>query len=205
MLLWFEIVGWAAAIIVIAALSVRQIVLRRVLLTAACLFVLLYALMTQQWPIAVIAVALGAYNGLRLRRELAPEPSDEIAAVPIDQQAPFLDDFLRANLIDIQRTQPAFTLETEAPFVRLITRRGLPAGVFLGRPEGTELNVVLDYVTPRYRDSRAGRWLMGDGKTTFTDAGFTRLVVLPATYEHQSYLEGLGFHPEGTRLVFDLD
>lgn len=205
MLMWFEIVGWAAAIIVLAALSVRQIVLRRVLLTAACAFMLLYAVVTQQWPVAVIAAALGGYNGLRLHRELTPEPSDEIAAVPIDQHAPFLDDFLRANLSDIQHSQPAFTLETEAPFVRLITRRGLPAGVFLGRPEGAELHVILDYVTPRYRDSRAGRWLMGEGKTTFTDAGFKRLVVVPTTYEHQSYLEGLGFHPEGARLVYDLD
>ena len=74
----------------------------------------------------------------------------------------------------------------------------------MGRPEGQELTIVLDYVTPRYRDSRQGRWLYGDGKATFTDAGFKRLLASTRTYEHQTYLEGLGFRPEGAWLVKSL-
>lgn len=204
MLDWYEIVGWAAAVLVIAALTVRSIVLRRILLTAAAAFMIVYAIITHHWPVAVIALAVGVSNALGLRGEVAPRPTSEVAAVPIEPHAPFLEDFLRANLADIQRSQPDFTLDADAPFVRIVTRHGLPAGVFMGRPEGQELNVVLDYVTPRFRDSRSGRWLLGEGKSTFTDAGFTRLVVSPATYEHQSYLETLGYHPEGSRFVKEL-
>ena len=94
--------------------------------------------------------------------------------------------------------------DADAPFVRLITRHGFPAGIVMGRPEGQELTIVLDYVTPRYRDSRQGRWLYGDGKATFTDAGFKRLLASTRTHEHQTYLEGLGFRPEGAWLVKSL-
>ncbi len=203
MLMWYEIVGWAAAVVVVVALTVPSIVVRRILLIAAAAFMLVYATMVLHWPVAAIALAVAVSNALGLRRDLTTTASD-IAAVPIEPHAPFLEDFLRANLPEIHRSQPEFSQAEDAPFVRLITRHGLPAGVFLGRPEGSELHVVLDYVTPRYRDSRSGRWLFGQGKDTFTSAGFKRLVASPTTYEHQSYLEGLGFVPEGNRMVKEL-
>jgi hypothetical protein len=163
------------------------------------------------WPAVlvglIVGIVLGAIVGSRLhqgRPHPAARSAQEISALAIEPHHPFLVDFLRANLADIQRSQPDFILEEVPPLARLIMRQGLPAGVFLGEPQGQELTMVLDYVTPGFRDSKSGRWLFGDGRATFTDAGFKRLVASPTTYEHRTYLETLGFHPEGSRFVREL-
>ena len=204
---WVEGLGYLASVLCVIALGMRQVVrLRTISFVGGVVFVV-YGLLISSWPVVLTNGAIALLNVWRLWQELRPtEPGEasEIAAVPIEAHHPFLDDFLRTHLSDIQRSQPEFTLDAEPEFARIITRHGLPAGIFLGRPQGTELDVVLDYVTPRYRDSRSGRWLFGDGRTTFTAAGFRRLVASPTTYEHRSYLEALGFVPEGTRMVKEL-
>jgi len=204
---WVEGLGYLASVLCVIALGMRQVVrLRTISFVGGVVFVV-YGLLISSWPVVLTNGAIALLNVWRLWQELRPtEPGEasEIAAVPIEAHHPFLDDFLRANLPDIQRSQPGFDLDHEPEFVRLITRHGLPSGVLLGRPEGTELHIVLDYVTPRYRDARSGRWLFGEGRTTFTEAGFRRLVASPRTYEHRSYLETLGFHPEESHMVKDL-
>lgn len=203
--MWVAAAGYLAFVLVVAALITRQVVRLRVLWLAAGAALVLYGIGLGQAPVALTGIALAVANLWRLGRELGRTgPAPEIAAIPIEPQHPFLQDFLRGNLADIQRSQPGFSLDDEPEFVRLITRNGLPAGVFIARPLGDELDIVLDYVTPRYRDSRSGRWLFGEGAATFTSAGFKRLVAAPVTYEHQTYLEQLGFRPEGSKLVKEL-
>lgn len=200
----FAALGYLALVLVVAALLTRPVVRQRLLMIAAGAAFIAYGLGIDALPITLTGVALAAVSAWRLRPEVGSGPMPEIAAIPMEAQHPFLQDFLRANLPDIQRSQPGFSLAESPGFIRLITRNGLPAGVFLAQPLGDELDILLDYVTPRYRDSRSGRWLFGDGKSTFTDAGFKRLVATPVTYEHQTYLETLGFRPEGSRLVKEL-
>ena len=65
-------------------------------------------------------------------------------------------------------------------------------------------SVKLDYVSPAYRDSVGAKWLFGPGRSTFTDAGFTRLVTRAHTSVHRNYLEMVGFRPEGNGYVLDL-
>lgn len=201
---WVEALGYLAAAAVVASIALRQVVRSRVLALIGAGGFVAYGVLSGAWPVAVAAVALGVANALRLRREVTPQGPAEISAITIEPHHPFLDDFLRANLPDIHRSQPEFELDAPAGFALIVTRHGLPAGVVIGRPQGTELEVILDYVTPRYRDSRSGRWLFGEGRAKFSEAGITRLVASPTTYEHRTYLETLGFRPEGARMVLDL-
>ena len=166
------------------------------------------------WPAALGSLVIGVVGGAFVRPRLGRGPGgrhsaghgspSEISAIAVEPTHPFLVDFLRTHLSDIQRSQPDFTLADVPAFALLVLRQGLPAGVFLGEPQGQELTMVLDYVTAGYRDSKSGRWLFGDGRTAFTKAGFKRLVASPTTYEHRTYVETLGFRPEGSRLVREL-
>lgn len=146
--------------------------------------------------------AIALINVWYLRREFAA--STPIAAVPIEAEAPFLRDFLDANAIEITNSQPDYHPSPRDSFVRLLTRDGLPAGVFMAEPAGKELQVKLDYVTPAFRDSRIARWLFGAGKATFTEQGYERLVANAHTTVHRNYLEMVGFHREGGVYVLDL-
>lgn len=200
---WVDVVGYVASGLIAASLAMRSLVrLRLVSLVGSVAFVAYGALLGSA-PVMIANAAAVLFNAWHLRRELSPAAS-AITAVPIDPDAPFLRDFIAANLPDIKRSQPDFSPDDDRPFARLVTRDGLPAGVFLARPLGDELEVTLDYVTPPYRDSRIARWLFGEGRRVFTDAGVRRLVAEASTTEHRTYLESAGFRPEGHRLVKEL-
>ena len=198
---WVEGLGYLASALCVLAVAMRHIVRLRIISFIGGIVFVLYGLLIGSWPVVITNGVIAALNVWRLRQELGRGSASEIAAVPIEAHHPFLDDFLRAHLTDIRKSQPGFQLDAEPSFARLITRHGLPAGVLLGEPMGDELHIVLDYVTPHYRDSRQGRWLFGDGRATFTEAGLKRLVANPITQEHRAYLEAVGFRPEGSRLV----
>lgn len=197
-----ELVGYVASALVVASLAMRTVVKRRLLGLAGAILFLTYGLLLSLWPVAVVAAAFAAHNVWRLRREMSPQPT--MAAVGMDPDSPFLTDFLNAHAAEIRHSQPDFRLSPSDRFVRLLTRQGLPAGVIIGEPSGSELMVHLDYVTPAYRDSQIARWMFGPGRRIFTEAGFTRLVTSASTAQHRNYLDLMGFRSEGSLFVLDL-
>lgn len=197
-----ELIGYLASALVVLSLTMRSIVRLRVLSTIGGVVFTAYGLLIGSWPIVLTNTAVALVNIWNLRRELAP--TSAIGAVAIEPDAPFLTDFLGANAAEIRTSQPDYHPSATDGFVRLLTRDGLPAGVLIGEPAGSELHVKLDFVTPAYRDSQVARWLFGPGRRTFTDAGFTRLVASAPTAMHRHYLEFVGFHPEGSAYVLDL-
>jgi hypothetical protein len=74
----------------------------------------------------------------------------------------------------------------------------------IGRRQGDELYVVLDYVLRPWRDSRLGQWLYGRGAGVFRDIGVQRVVSEPGNDTHRAYLERVGFHRDGARYVLDV-
>ncbi|WP_040161526.1 glycoside hydrolase family 15 protein [Nigerium massiliense] len=199
-----ELIGYLASALIVISLAMRSLVRLRVVSLVGSLTFVIYGALIGAIPVMIANGAAVLLNIWHLRRELAPAAST-INAVPIEPDAPFLRDFLAANLPEIHRSQPRFDIEGHYPFARLLTRDGLPAGVFLARPLGDELQVTLDYVTPAYRDSRVARWLFGPGRDVFTARGVRRLVAEATTAEHRTYLESAGFRPDGSRFMLTLD
>lgn len=199
---WVDVIGYVASGLIVVSLAMRSVVrLRTVSLLGAIVFTI-YGSLIGAWPVIISNALIAVINVWYLRKELSP--SSEMAAVPIDREAPFLIDYVGANAAEITKSQPEYAPDPADTFVRLLTRDGFPAGVITGEPVGNELHVKLDYVTPAYRDSQVAHWLFGAGKAVFTDAGYTRLVAQAQTAVHRTYLEVVGFHREGTRYVLDL-
>lgn len=197
-----EGIGYLASALIVLSLAMRSVVrLRTISLVGSIVFVV-YGLMISAWPVAVSNAIIACLNVYYLVREFRPRRP--IAAVEMRADSAFLADFLDANAATIARTQPEWKPSPADTFVRLLTREGLPAGVLIGEPTGPELLVKLDYVTPRYRDSLVARWLFGEGRHVFTDAGFTRLLAQATTSEHRGYLEMVGFRLENGHYVLDL-
>ena len=198
-----EVVGYLASALVATSYFMRSLTrLRWVSLAGSVLF-MAYGLLIGAWPVLFTNVLVAVANVLGLRKELAASAST-ITAVPIEADSPFMVDYLAANADEISNTQPGYHPSEHDTFVRLVNREGLPAGVLIAEPAGKELLIKLDYVSPAYRDSVSARWLFGPGRSTFTDAGFTRLVAHAHTSVHRNYLEAVGFRPEGGAHVLDL-
>lgn len=199
---WVEVLGYVASALIVVSLMMTSVVRLRMISLIGSLVFVAYGLLIGAWPVVLSNGAITLINLFYLQRELSR--SDAVTAVPMERDAPFLADFLDAMGEDIAKSQPGFAQDGAGSFVRLINRNGLPAGVFIAEPMGRELHVKLDYVTPRYRDSGSARWLFGRGRSTFTDAGFDRLVAHSQTSAHSHYLEMMGFRREGSAHVLEL-
>jgi hypothetical protein len=201
-----ELVGYVASALVVTSLAMTNVVrLRSISLVGSLIFVV-YGLLLGSIPIVVTNAAIAGLNVWFLRKELGGGRA--LGAVPITPDEPFLRDFLVSHLADIHTSQPAFTLadadSADAAFV--LTREGLPAGAIVGRGEGAELHVLLDYVMDAYRDSHLGRWLYREGGVkVLRDAGYRSVVATPSTEVHRSYLQGVGFVRDGDRWTVALD
>ena len=198
---WVDIVGYVASALVAASFMMKSLVkLRWVSLVGSLVFVA-YGSLIGAWPVVVTNAVVAIANLVRLRKEAG---TSSVTAVPMRPESPFLIDYLAANAVDIANSQPDYHPGPNDTFIRLVNREGLPAGVLIGEPSGKELLVKLDYVTPAYRDSLSAKWLFGAGRSTFTDAGFTRMVARAHTSVHRNYLELVGFRREGNSYVLDL-
>jgi hypothetical protein len=190
-----EVVGYVASALVVVSLTMTSVVrLRAISLLGSVTFVA-YGLMLGSIPIIITNASIAVINVWFLRTELGGHR--DLGASPIHADEPFLADFLHFHLPDIRRFQPDFAMPEHDAYALLLTRDGLPAGALVGRRHGGELDVVLDYVTRPYRDSRLGEWLYGKGSGVLRSAGISRVVTRPGDETHRAYLERIGFVRRG--------
>ena len=197
-----ELVGYLASALIVTSLAMKSVVRLRVVSLLGSIVFIVYGIMLGSIPLIITNTAAAGLNIWYLRQEFRPDR--DVGAVPIEADAPFLQDFLSSHGEDISRFHPGFSGPHEGDFVRLLTRDGLPAGAIVGRPEGTTLHLRLDYVMAAFRDSRIGTWLYGAGATTFTAAGFTTVIAQPESEALRSYLLHLGFRETETGLELAL-
>ena len=193
-----ELVGYLASALVVLALTMTSVVRLRMVSLAGSITFFVYGSLIDSVPIMITNGSIAVINMWFLRKEFAsgsPHGRD-LGVSHIRADSPFLADFIAFHLIDIHRFQPDFRLPTGDDVVTLLLNRdGLPAGMLIGRRDGSTLTIDLDYVLGPYRDSRLGRWLYGPGAQVFRADGIDQLRSAGTTDTHRKYLERVGFHP----------
>ena len=193
-----ELVGYLASALVVLALTMTSVVRLRMVSLAGSITFFVYGSLIDSVPIMITNGSIAVINMWFLRKEFAsgsPHGRD-LGVSHIRADSPFLADFIAFHLIDIHRFQPDFRLPTGDDVVTLLLNRdGLPAGMLIGRRDGSTLTIDLDYVLGPYRDSRLGRWLYGPGAQVFRADGIDQLRSAGTTDTHRKYLERVGVHP----------
>lgn len=198
-----EAVGYVASALVVLSLTMASVVRLRWISLVGSLAFVVYGVLIESIPIIITNAAIAVINVWFLRKELGHHRDLGAVVVPID--SPFLVDFVHFHLADIRRFQPTFEMPSgDDAMCVLLTRDSLPAGALIGRRNGDELAIVLDYVLRPYRDSRLGTWLFGRGSSVFRTNGIARLVSGPGADLHPGYLQRMGFQRDGDRYVLDI-
>jgi hypothetical protein len=194
------LVGYAASALVVLSLTMTSVVRLRIISLLGSITFVIYGALIESAPIIVTNASIVGINLWFLRKEFAPgSPRGvDLGASRIRPDSPFLRDFVAFHLADIHRFQPDFSLPTGDDVESwLLLRDGLPAGLLIGRRDGSTLTIDLDYVLGPFRDSRLGRWLFGRGADVFRRDGIDVLRSRGSTDVHRKYLERMGFHPTG--------
>jgi hypothetical protein len=202
---WLDVLGWAGSALLIYSLMQARVLRFRLLNLVACVILVIFNAVLGIWPMVAMNVALAGIN-LWFIRKLTSERHSEMAfevleVGPLDE---YLRYTLRVHADDIERFQPGFVWDGAAPgHTAYIVQRGdETVGVVLVRDAGDGVaQVVLDYVTPRFRDFSPGEFVYRRSGL-FRDRGF-RKVVTPAGMV-SPYYDRLGMRREGGSYVLDI-
>jgi hypothetical protein len=132
----------------------------RLLNLVACIILTIFNTVLGIWPMVAMNVALAGIN-LWFIRKFASERHSDVAfeALEVGPLDEYLRHTLRVHADDIERFQPGFVWDGAAPgHTAYVVQRGdETVGVVLVRDAGDGVaQVVLDYVTPRFRDFSPG-------------------------------------------------
>ncbi len=202
---WLDALGWAgSALLIFSLLQTRVLRFRLVNLIASVVLTTFNALL-QIWPMVAMNVALAFINLYFLRRLLS-QRHDERAfeVVEVGPADAYLGHVLKVHAGDISKFQPDFAWDPALAEQNayLVLHGDETVGVVLVRNAGDGVaRVVLDYVTPRFRDFSPGEFVWRRSGL-LRDCGFTKVVTPPGMVS--PYYEDVGFHREGDAFALEL-
>ena len=203
---WLDLFGWFGSALLIFSLLQTRVLRFRLLNLAASLSLVLFNALVGVWPMVGMNLATTAINLWFITRMLRDR--HDATAFEVLQVGPtdaYLQHFLGVHHADIGRYQPDFSAATldDEDLAFQIEKEDETVGVVLIRREGDVARVLLDYVTPRYRDFSPGEFVW-DRTPRLRERGFRKVVTPPGMVS--PYYDRLphGFRREGSSYVLDL-
>ena len=190
-----ELFGYAASALIAVSLMMSSILRLRLINLAGAASFAIYGLLIHAYPVAFLNSTIVLVNVYHLSRMLRAKEYYQLLKLRPDSD--YLKCFLSFYRKDIKRILPDFEYRPAEKQVTLfILRDCAPVGVFIAteQPEGV-LHVVLDFVIPRYRDLKIGRFLFIEQAEFFRERGIQEIIISPRTKAFGSYLVEVGFEP----------
>jgi hypothetical protein len=190
-----ELVGYAASVLIAVSLMMTSLLRLRLINVAGSAVFSVYGLLIGAYPVAALNGFIVLVNGIHLAKIFRAKEYFQL--LPLKPDSQYLPYFLKFYRQEIQRILPDFEYRPATNQLLLFVLRDCaPAGVFIAeqRPEGV-LRVVLDFVIPRYRDLKIGRFLFVEQAAFFKERGVKEIIISPRTAEFGAYLVKVGFEP----------
>ena len=201
---WLDILGWGGSTLLVYSLLQSRVLRLRVLNLAACLILTVFNWALEVWPMVGMNIVLAVINLwfiVRLVRDRHDEEAFAVLQVRGDDE--YLQHVLRVHGADITKFNPEFVHDPGAndQDAFLVTRGDETVGVVLLRAHDGTAHVLLDYVTPRYRDFSPGEFIWRQSGM-LSSHGYRRVVTSPAMVS--PYYDRVGFHRDGESWVLEL-
>lgn len=198
---WVDLLGWCGSTLLIVSLVQTRVLRLRLLNLCASSILIVFNSLVHVWPMVAMNVATATINVFFIRRLLTQRQTFHV--LEVQPRDAYFQHFLTVHVKDLRRFFPAFE-GTESDDLAFQVQTGdETVGCVLIRPEGEVARVLLDYVTPRYRDFSPGEFVWRSNPV-LKQRGFTRVVTPPDMVAPYYERLGVGFRPEGRSYVLDL-
>ncbi|MGZ4491226.1 MAG: hypothetical protein ACXVEU_10590 [Nocardioidaceae bacterium] len=202
---WLNALGWVGSALLVYSVMQARVLRFRALNLVACVVLTVFNGLLGIWPMVAMNVALAAINVYFLRKLLGERhDAGAFNVVEVGADDEYLRHVLRVHASDVLKFQPNFLWDGADAHNRayIVVNGDETVGVVLLHDAGDGVaQVVLDYVTPRFRDFSPGEFVWRRSGL-LRESGFTRLLT-PAGMV-APYYERLGFRREGDRFALDL-
>jgi hypothetical protein len=198
---WLEALGWFGSAILVWSLLQTQLTRLRLINLVGCFILIAYNAIVGVWPMVGLNIVLAAINIYYLwqaSRTKHDAAAYEVLEVAGDES--YVRHVLRVHEGDIRRYNPEFVHDPFTDDLAYLVLKGdetIGVVIVHDAGEGTA-QLLLDFVTPRYRDLSPGEFVFGP-EGPFRRHGFRRVLTPPGMVD--PYYERLGFHREGDAYV----
>lgn len=203
---WLDLFGWFGSALLIFSLLQTRVLRFRLLNLAASVSLVIFNALVEVWPMVGMNLAttsINLYFIWRMLRERHDENAFEVLQVGPGEV--YLHHFLSHHSADIARHQPGFdaTALLDEDLAFQVEKGSETVGVVLIRRDGDVARVLLDYVTPRFRDFSPGEFVWNRAPR-LRERGFRKVVTPPQMVG--PYYDKLphGFRRDGSSFVLDL-
>lgn len=193
----YEILGYVASVFVAISLMMSSIIKLRIINFFGSLAFSIYGFLIGALPVGFMNAAIALFNIYHLYNLTKKEETFKIKTYNT-VESEVLNVFFEFFHEDIKNFFPAFDSDLERvkakdQFSVIIYRNNIPAGVLVGFKEGENLNIVVDYVIPEYRDFKLANYLFTSKKLVLMNKNINRVVTVTDIKSHQNYLKKLKF------------
>jgi hypothetical protein len=154
-----ELLGYAGSLLIAVSLMMTSVLRLRVINLVGAAAFSTYGVVIGAVPVAVLNGFIVLINIWHIARMMRATEYFQLLALRPDSD--YLRNFLNFYRAEIERVLPGFAYQPRAQQLTLFILRDCnPVGVFIAdESEPGTLRVRLDFVVPRYRDLKLGRFL----------------------------------------------
>ncbi|MFC1235922.1 hypothetical protein [Vibrio sp. F74] len=189
---WVEWFGYLASLVVLVSLTMTSIIKLRVINFIGCVLFAMFAYFIDSYPTMFMNIGIAGINIYFLWKIRTTKEQFTLITESVGSE--YFDYFVSSYKSEIE-LQVSTTELKGADTAFYMLRNNSIAGVLVGNisPEG-ELSVLLDYVTPEYRDFKLAHYYYVSNPNVIKERGVKVLKAYATTPEHKEYLLKVGFH-----------
>jgi len=188
---WLEILGYVASLIVLISLIMSSVKrLRWINLIGSSVFAV-YGFLIGALPVAIMNLGIVLINSYYLYTMYTTKDYFKLLAV---SEMTYFNVFVNTYEKDMKHFMTFDETLDDPSLERLfILRNTIPAGLVVGKRNKETFEILVDYVTPQYRDFKVGYFFYEEQQDFLKEKGITRLITKPGNEPHQKYLKKMGF------------
>jgi len=192
---WIDGLGYLASFVILVSLTMRSIVRLRVVNALGSALFVAFAILTRSLPTVAMNLGIVAIDLYYIFRVLRVE--EEFRLINAERTSAYLSFFHETYRAELDALFGADAFEKASWFTYYV-RNDEIAGVFAWTEDSPWVcRVMVDFVTPRYRDTKIGRYFFGKHVARFRELGYRRFGFRGVGEGHWKYLERIGFSREG--------
>ncbi len=189
-------VGYLASSIILVSMTMSSIVKFRWINLVGALSFSTYGFLIHAIPVCILNGMIVMIDIYYLFNIYSKE--DVFETLEIKAGSEYILRFVEFHKDEIQKICPGFSYNPDMNSISFFILRNMSvAGLFLAHREADNvLTVGLDYVIPKYRDYKNGKFVYYRLRKNFIDAGFTTVKAGKNNLGNDNYFKKLGFKKE---------
>lgn len=183
-----EAIGYLGSALVLVSFLMASVFKLRIINSIGSIIFTIYAFIIHSYPTALMNLCLVIINIYYLIK--MSNTSIEYDFIKLKKDDSIIKYFIDCYKEDIQKCFPGNSTDFSAADTGYaVCHKGSPVGVIIGKRDNDNLDIMLDYSTPEYRDFSIGKFLISQ----LPNEGIKSMTYRGSDANHKAYLSKIGF------------